>query len=236
MRTVELIPSVFGSLYMQNKSRYLDDREVIRVPSDKTVKLIREGAIINLGMRVEKNRKLVRNVRTGDILLSDEEFTLIAMGICKIKLNVPMCSEDIEYNGDMLNFMSYGTNMTGFKATKLSSEQVAMVIKTLALHRIVEKATGVVDKSLYGVYNDGMTEQLFKKSSMRYEREVKYDIEIERANSEEIEQTINRWNNKLAQGLLIVSSTNYAERYVSIGADRVMEATRTAEKLAMGRH
>lgn len=38
-----------------------------------------------------------------------------------------------------------------------------------------------------------------------------------------IPERLNRWNNELLQGRLIIKSFNGAEKYVNVGADKVMK-------------
>lgn len=65
----------------------------------------------------------------------------------------------------------------------------------------------------------------------RYESVIK-NAEIRYSEIETIEERLNRWNNELLHGKLIIQASDNVEIYITIGSDEVIRLTKEAQEMA----
>lgn len=232
---IELIPCNGDEFYIVNdKSRFIGSN-AIKLSDNKVTEIMRKGCIICFDKRIVKVNGSINVEKSKQIYarheLTSSQFTLIAMGKCMARIYVRM-KLSIQYWDNELYIIN-GDKDAINKKNKISYTQFSLLLKTVALHRIIEQKNSIY-KSVCHVYwkNDVpfISKQAYFQGN-RYESVIK-NAEIRYSEIETIEERLNRWNNELLHGKLIIQASDNVEMYITIGADEVIRLTKEAQEMA----
>lgn len=240
MSNVELIPGSNGKFYVENDKQYIDESKYVALSDIAATSAMKKGAIIRADMGVVSDYygklRLVNKLKHCAIELTEEQFTLVAMGMCRLHAHIIRVGVSVYYDDNTLYINNDNRCRDGIDGIKLDSNDVEKAVRVMALHRIIESAAGICKRKIYFVYNNGIESTIMLSSVSKVNNRNKRlygTTRIGRKQFEKIDDTIARWNNELAHGRLVVHSQGEFEGYIQLNADAVMKATRRAEALAM---
>lgn len=172
------------------------------------------------------------------IPLTGGQITLIAMGIANVAVSDEICVCGISTHDGYIKIENIENTSNSIHEMKNSIVDVQKLIQSIALNMIVEKELGL-RMSGYGLDLSDDRVKIIKSAGItKNGRNIAYCYYLEehkRVIGESIIETVDRWNNLLADGKYIVRADIINEYILSVDPNEVFEATKRAEKIDLAK-